>query len=87
MIRITLITCLQDKIDFVVLDKTGTITKGQVKVTDIYAKGVTEEELLRYALSIEQNSLHPLALAVKEKAKDIEPFEITDFSSEEDLPQ
>ena len=67
------------KINFVVLDKTGTITKGLIKVTDIYANNISDIELLKYALSIEASSIHPLALAIKEKAKDIKPYDITDF--------
>ncbi len=55
--------------DFVVLDKTGTVTEGKPRVTDICpTAGVSEEELLRVAASLEQKSEHPLARAVCEQA-------------------
>ena len=55
------------KTDIVVLDKTGTITSGEPKVTDLLpADGVTEEELLYYAYVLEQRSEHPLARAITE---------------------
>jgi Cu+-exporting ATPase len=57
-------------INTVVLDKTGTITEGKPKVTDIIAvNGVTKEELLKIAASIEKPSEHPLADAIVEKAE------------------
>ena len=53
------------KVQIVALDKTGTITRGQPEVTDIItAEGVTEEELLRPAYSLEKKSEHPLAKAI-----------------------
>lgn len=53
------------KVEIVVLDKTGTITSGEPKVTDIYpAEGISEEELLQEAISLEQKSEHPLARAI-----------------------
>ena len=59
------------KMDIVVLDKTGTITKGEPKVTDVLpAEGVTREELLNYAFNLERKSEHPLARAVMEYGKD-----------------
>ena len=55
----------------VVLDKTGTITEGKPVVTVLEPKpGVSEEELLRIAASVEQNSEHPLAEAVVDAAKE-----------------
>lgn len=55
--------------DFVVLDKTGTVTEGKPRVTDICpTAGVSAEELLRVAASLEQKSEHPLARAVCERA-------------------
>ncbi len=52
------------RIDVVALDKTGTITLGQPKVTDIIPNGVTEDELLQLAYSLEYHSEHPLAKAI-----------------------
>ncbi len=55
----------------VVLDKTGTITEGHPRVTDLVpAQGVSQEELLRTAAALEALSEHPLAEAVLEKAKE-----------------
>lgn len=72
------------KIQIAVLDKTGTITKGEPKVTDIIPFGISENELLQYAYSIETKSEHPLAKAVIAKAQEIGlvPYEITDFKAE-----
>ena len=54
----------------IVLDKTGTITKGRPGVTDLVAiEGATEEELLQWAASVEQHSEHPLGRAVVEEAE------------------
>lgn len=72
------------KTQIAVLDKTGTITKGEPKVTDIIPFGISENELLQYAYSIEAKSEHPLAKAVIAKAQEIGlvPYEITDFKAE-----
>ena len=57
------------RMDFVVLDKTGTVTEGKPKVTDLCpADGVSEQELLRIAAALEGRSEHPLAKAVCERA-------------------
>ena len=59
------------KTQIVALDKTGTITSGEPKVTDVLpAQGVTEDELLRAAAALEQKSEHPLAKAVLEYARE-----------------
>ena len=70
------------KMQIVALDKTGTITSGEPKVTDICpAEGVSEKELMLTACALEQKSEHPLAKAVLEYAgeKGIEAEEVTDF--------
>ncbi len=66
-------------INTVVLDKTGTVTEGKPSVTDIIPYGITSDELLKKAASIEILSEHPLSKAVIEKAKDIQHDEVTDF--------
>ena len=59
------------KMQIVALDKTGTITSGEPKVTDIIpASGITEEELLRMAYGLEQKSEHPLAHAILALARE-----------------
>ena len=72
------------EIDTVVLDKTGTITEGKPKVTDVfgYQKGINTDEILMLAAAIEKPSEHPLAEAIVQEAKerkiripDVEAFE------------
>ena len=59
------------KIKVAALDKTGTITQGQPRVTDIFcAQGVEKQELLEAALDVEQNSEHPLSKAILACAKE-----------------
>ena len=68
----------------VALDKTGTITEGAPRVTDLLpAEGVTETELLTLAAALESRSEHPLAKAVlaDAEAKAITPPEVTDFAA------
>jgi len=72
------------KVDIVALDKTGTITAGEPKVTDIVpAEGVTEQELLAYATTLEQKSEHPLAKAILEYAttNEVEEMQVEDFEA------
>jgi len=58
------------KLNTIVLDKTGTITKGEPSITDIVeANGVTAEEILRLAASAERGSEHPLGEAILQRAK------------------
>lgn len=72
------------KTQIAVLDKTGTITKGEPKVTDMIPFEITENELLKYAYSIEVKSEHPLAKAIIVKAEELSlnPYEVTDFKAE-----
>lgn len=72
------------KTQIAVLDKTGTITKGEPKVTDIIPFEITENELLKYAYSIEVKSEHPLAKSIIVKAEELSlnPYEVTDFKAE-----
>ena len=72
------------KMEIVALDKTGTITSGEPKVTDIIpAAGVTEDTLLRYAYALENKSEHPLARAILEKAAEEKAVieEVTEFQA------
>lgn len=70
------------KIDIAVMDKTGTITEGKPRVTDMVpAEGVSEKELLEKAYALEVKSEHPLALAVVDygKQKSVKALPLTDF--------
>ena len=72
------------RIEIVALDKTGTITSGEPKVTDILpAEGVSAEELLRLANTLERKSEHPLAKAILEYAKEqnVSADEVADFQA------
>lgn len=73
------------KMQVVALDKTGTITNGEPKVTDILPNGVTEEELLTIAYLLERKSEHPLAKAVigyvEEKFEMQETEEVSEFTA------
>lgn len=72
------------RVNFVVLDKTGTVTEGKPCVTDVCpAEGSSQEELLRVAASLERKSEHPLARAICEKAEQdrIDLGEVTDFKA------
>lgn len=73
-----------EKIDTLVVDKTGTLTEGKPKVTKIVSAGeFNEDEILKLAASLEQNSEHPLAhaivVAAKEKNLPLKP--VSDFDS------
>ncbi len=73
-----------EKVDTLVVDKTGTLTEGRPAVTQIVpAAGFDEAELLRLAASVEQVSEHPLALAIVEaaKARGLSTSEVGDFDS------
>ncbi|SHK17810.1 Cu+-exporting ATPase [Bradyrhizobium lablabi] len=73
-----------ERIDTIVLDKTGTLTEGKPKVVSIVtADGFEESELLRLAASVERGSEHPLALAILNaaKARGQKLGEVSDFLS------
>jgi Cu+-exporting ATPase len=60
------------KLDAIVLDKTGTLTRGEMAVTDIApAEGVSEQELLRAAAAAEKGSEHPLGQAIVARASEL----------------
>ncbi len=67
------------KADTVVLDKTGTVTSGKPRVTEVCPMGASEKELLQIALSLESHSEHPLAKAVCDYCVGIDPLPVTDF--------
>ncbi len=71
------------KTQIVVLDKTGTITEGKPKVTDVIPIDISENDLLQIAYSLEIKSEHPLAKAIVEKAEEmqISSLDVTDFES------
>ena len=72
------------KVEIVALDKTGTITSGEPKVTDVLAAdGFSEEELLKLAYSLESKSEHPLAKAIVAygEEKKAEQIPVTEFKA------
>ncbi|MES9859364.1 MAG: heavy metal translocating P-type ATPase [Candidatus Thiodiazotropha sp. LLP2] len=69
------------RLTHLVVDKTGTLTQGSPKVTNVYAEGLTERQLLGFAASVEAVSSHPLAEAIVQHAK----AETIDVSSVEDF--
>src|ERR1700687_5401822 len=73
-----------ERIDTIVLDKTGTLTEGKPKVVSIVAAdGFEENELLRLSASVERGSEHPLAQAILNAARErgVTPGDISDFDS------
>ena len=72
------------KVQIVALDKTGTITSGEPRVTDIIpAADIQEDQLLRFAHALESKSEHPLARAILQKAKEKQMMaaDVTDFQA------
>jgi Cu+-exporting ATPase len=73
-----------EKIQTLIVDKTGTLTEGKPVVTDIVlCSEVSESELLRIAMTVEQGSGHPLAVAIVEKAKQagVQPGAVSHFAA------
>ncbi len=60
------------QIDVAAFDKTGTITEGKPEVDDVISYGISDEELIMLAASVEQNSNHPIAKAIVNKAKELD---------------
>lgn len=71
------------KVEIIALDKTGTITSGEPRVTDIIPNETSETELMKLAVSLESRSEHPLAKAIIIKAKEMNILadEVTDFKA------
>ncbi len=73
------------QVDTLVVDKTGTLTEGKPKLSDVVAAdGVDQDELLRLAASLERGSEHPLAEAIVEGARE-QGFELQDFEDFESI--
>ena len=72
---------LAGKIDTIVLDKTGTLTKGEPAITDIISltKTFSEKEILKISASMEKLSEHPIAKAVVKKAENADLYEVKNF--------
>lgn len=73
-----------NKADIFTFDKTGTLTEGKLEVTGIDVLKGTEAELLRVAASLEANSKHPIAEAIKRSAaeKMLDPYTVTEFKDQ-----
>ena len=71
------------KLNTIVFDKTGTITEGKPKVTDIISRGYSENEILAYAATAEKGSEHPLGEAIVKEAEDrkIKFMNLSDFNA------
>jgi Cu2+-exporting ATPase len=68
-------------VDFAVMDKTGTLTKGKPVLSEAHGIGISDEEALRIALSLERRSEHSLARAVVDAGRGLETYEVTNFSA------
>ncbi|MBR5572609.1 MAG: heavy metal translocating P-type ATPase [Oscillospiraceae bacterium] len=76
---------LMGRVKTVVLDKTGTVTEGKPKLTDMACNGIDDTELLRLAAAVEAPSAHPLSLAVLDAARErgIDIPAVTEFAQRE----
>ncbi len=70
-------------VDEIVLDKTGTVTSGEMSVSDIfvYNKSLSENEFISICAALEKGSEHPLAAAVRKKAENLALPDVTDFQA------
>ncbi len=66
-------------VDTVVLDKTGTLTTGKPAVTDVLPQGISKDELLRIAATLEQPSEHPFATAIRSAAEGMQIEQVENF--------
>lgn len=71
------------KVDTIIMDKTGTITEGSFKVTDVVAKSCTKEEILSIVKKMEEHSNHPIAQSIRDYYKDEVNLEIKNIK---DIP-
>ncbi|KAF0092615.1 MAG: Cu2+-exporting ATPase [Fusobacteria bacterium] len=71
------------KLNMIVFDKTGTLTKGEFGITDVREVGISSDELLTIAYSIEINSEHPIAKGIvnEGKKKNLEKLEVKDYQN------
>ena len=69
------------RIDTVVLDKTGTVTRGKPAVTDVLPNGITPQQLLKTAAALEQQSEHPFAKAILSRARKLSIPQVTEFKT------
>ena len=72
------------KVDRIVFDKTGTLTEGNFGVTDVHpSEGITKEDLLRLAYSVEVQSDHPIAKGIVKEGKErnLEVYEVKDYQN------
>ena len=72
-----------ERVDTLVIDKTGALTEGKPKVVSISANGMSENDVLRFAASVERGSEHPLASAILDAAKErnVKPSNVSGFAS------
>lgn len=72
-----------ERVDTLVIDKTGTLTEGRPKVVSISTHGMSEDDVLRFAASVERGSEHPLAFAILSAAKErnLNLSDVTSFAS------